>query len=104
MRKVVSGLSRERMYDIIRSPIVTEKSTAASSAGCVTFRVPLDATKSEVRKAVEEIFGVTVGFVNTSVLKGKTKRFRGRLGRRSDVKKAFVKLADGCSIDTAAGV
>ena len=98
------NLSREKMYDIIRFPAVTEKSTNVSSSGCVVFRVPLDANKLEIRTAVEEVFGVKVGFVNTSVLKGKSKRFRGRIGRRSDVKKAFVKLEEGYSIDIAAGV
>lgn len=104
MRASVFKLSRERMYDIIRFPVVTEKSTAGTSLGCFTFRVPLDATKPEIQKSVEGVFGVTVCSVNTSVLKGKKKRFRGRIGRRSDIKKAFVRLAEGCSIDVAAGV
>ena len=102
MNEVTSRLSHEKMYDIVRFPIVTEKSTMVSSFRCVIFQVPLDASKPEIRRAVEEVFGVKVGFVNTSVLKGKVKRFRGRKGRRSDVKKAFVGLAEGYSIDIAA--
>jgi large subunit ribosomal protein L23 len=97
-------LSREAMYQIIRSPLITEKATALSEHGQVAFRVAPDATKPEIKAAVEGLFGVTVLAVNTLVQKGKTKRFKGRPGRRSDVKKAFVKLAAGQSIDFTTGL
>jgi len=97
-------LSKERMYDIIRTPVITEKATMGSEHNQVTFRVPLTATKPEIKAAVEGIFGVKVKAVNTSVLKGKVKRFKGRLGERSDIKKAIVTLAAGHSIDVTTGV
>jgi len=97
-------LSKERMYDIIRAPLITEKATMGSEHNQVTFRVPLDASKPEIKAAVEGIFGVKVKAVNTSVLKGKVKRFKGRLGERSDIKKAIVTLAAGHSIDVTTGV
>jgi large subunit ribosomal protein L23 len=102
MTKVI--VSKERMYDIIRAPVITEKATLGSEHGQVTFRVPLDATKPEIKAAVEGVFGVKVTAVNTSVLKGKVKRFRGRVGVRSDVKKAVVTLAEGQNIDVTTGV
>ena len=92
-------VSREAMYDIIRGPVITEKSTALSERNQVVFRVAIDATKPAIKAAVEGLFGVKVLGVNTLVQKGKTKRFRGRPGRRSDMKKAFVTLAEGQSID-----
>ncbi len=94
----------ERMYEIIRAPVITEKATMGSEHGHVTFRVPLDATKPEIKEAVEVLFKVKVEGVNTIVQKGKTKRFRGHLGRRSDTKKAIVSLADGQTIDITTGV
>ncbi len=97
-------LSREAMYEIIRSPVVTEKATALSESGQVVFRVAIDATKPQIKAAVEGLFGVKVLGVNTLVQKGKTKRFRGRPGRRSDVKKAFVRLAAGQQIDLTTGL
>jgi large subunit ribosomal protein L23 len=97
-------LSREAMYQIIRSPVVTEKATLLSEHGQFVFRVALKATKPEIKAAVEGLFGVTVLTVNTLVQKGKTKRFKGRPGSRSDVKKAFVKLAAGQSIDFTTGL
>lgn len=92
-------LSREAMYEIIRSPVITEKATTLSERGQVVFRVSIDASKPEIKAAVEGLFGVKVVGINTLVQKGKTKRFRGRPGQRSDVKKAFVRLAEGQSID-----
>jgi large subunit ribosomal protein L23 len=92
-------LSREAMYDIIRGPVVTEKATNLSAAGQTVFRVAIDATKPEIKAAIEGLFKVKVLAVNTLVTKGKQKRFRGRPGRRSDVKKAYVRLAAGQSID-----
>jgi large subunit ribosomal protein L23 len=97
-------LSREAMYQVIRSPLITEKATALSEHGQFVFRVAPDATKREIKAAVEGLFGVTVLAVNTLVQKGKTKRFKGRPGRRSDMKKAFVKLAAGQSIDFTTGL
>jgi large subunit ribosomal protein L23 len=91
-------------YDIIRRPIITEKSTMASEANAVVFEVRADATKPSIRTAVEALFGVKVKAVNTLVNKGKVKRFRGRLGRRNDVKKAYVTLEDGNAIDVTTGL
>lgn len=92
------------MYDIIRNPIVTEKSTMGSQHGQVTFHVPKTATKPQIKSAVEVIFGVKVKGVNTLIAKGKTKRFKGIVGRRSDVKKAVVTLEAGQTIDVGTGV
>jgi large subunit ribosomal protein L23 len=97
-------LSREAMYQIIRSPLITEKATQLSEQGQFVFRVAIKATKPEIKAAIEGLFGVSVIAVNTLVQKGKTKRFKGRPGQRSDVKKAFVKLAPGQSIDFTTGL
>ncbi|MBK1659002.1 50S ribosomal protein L23 [Paracraurococcus ruber] len=97
-------LSKERMYQTILAPLVTEKATALSEQNQVVFRVPLEATKPEIKAAVEGLFGVKVLAVNTLVVKGKTKRFKGRPGQRSDWKKAMVKLAEGQSIDLTTGL
>ena len=91
-------------YDIITAPIITEKATMGSENGQVTFRVPLTATKPEIKAAVEALFNVKVRAVNTLIQKGKTKRFRGLPGRRSDMKKAIVTLAAGQSIDVTTGL
>ena len=104
IRRNALKLSQSRMYDLIRSPVVTEKSTLGSQHNQVTFRVPLDATKPEIKAAVEGIFKVTVKAVNTLRAEGKTKRFRGFVGKRPDVKKAIVTLAEGQSIDVTTGV
>ncbi len=96
--------SRARMYEIIRSPIVTEKATLLSEFNQVTFRVPMDATKPEIRAAVEGLFKVKVTAVNTLRQKGKVKRFQGRVGKRVDTKKAILTLAEGHSIDITTGV
>jgi large subunit ribosomal protein L23 len=98
-RKRAERLPREALYEIIRSPVITEKATALTERNQVSFRVAMDATKPEIKVAVETLFGVTVLGVNTMITKGKTKRFRGRPGQRADVKKAIVQLADGQSID-----
>ena len=97
-------LTREEMYALIRSPVITEKSTAASEHNQVTFRVPLIATKRQVKTAVEGLFKVKVDAVNTIRVPGKVKRFRGRLGQRSDYKKAIVTLAEGHKIDLTTGI
>ena len=86
-------------YDIIRKPLVTEKSTMASENGAVVFEVSIDSNKPQIKEAVEALFGVKVKAVNTSITKGKQKRFKGVLGRRKDIKKAFVTLEDGNTID-----
>jgi len=103
-RKRAAGLSREAMYQIIIRPVITEKATTLGEKNQMVFRVALDASKPEIKAAVEGLFGVKVLAVNTLVAKGKTKRFRGRPGRRSDVKKAYVELAKGQSIDLTSGL
>jgi large subunit ribosomal protein L23 len=97
-------LSAERMYQVIVSPVVTEKATRLNEFSQVTFRVALDATKPEIKAAVERLFSVKVEAVNTVVMKGKTKRFRGREGKRSDWKKAVVRLQAGQTIDLTTGL
>ena len=93
-----------RHYDTILSPVITEKATYLSDHNKVVFKVAKDATKAEIADAIQELFKVTVVKVNTLVVKGKTKRWRGRLGQRSDVKKAIVTLAEGQSIDITTGL
>ena len=97
-------MSKERMYKIIRRPLVTEKSTLGSQFGQVTFVVDLLATKPEIKVAVEQLFDRKVKSVNTLRQKGKAKRFRGRLGRRSDFKKAVVTFEDGQDVDVSQGI
>lgn len=97
-------LTRERMFQVLLAPLVTEKATTLNERGQVVFRVQLDATKPEIKAAVEGLFGVSVLAVNTIVMKGKAKRFRGRPGQRSDWKKAMVRLAEGQSIDLTTGL
>lgn len=99
-----SKISQEKAYDIVRSPVITEKATLAGEHNQVTFRVPLDASKGEIAAAVEAVFKVEVKAVNTLIQKGKTKRFKGVVGKRKDVKKAVVSLAEGHSIDVTTGV
>jgi large subunit ribosomal protein L23 len=97
-------LTRQQMYDIIRSPVITEKATIVSEHRQVVFRVPLTATKRQVKAAVEGLFNVSVTAVNTIRVMGKVKRFRGRLGQRSDYKKAVVTLREGERIDVTTGI
>jgi large subunit ribosomal protein L23 len=97
-------MSKTRHYDVIRNPVVTEKSTMASEHGQVVFDVAMDATKPEIKAAVEALFSVKVKAINTLVRKGKVKRFRNHLGVRNDVKKAIVTLVDGQSIDISSGL
>jgi large subunit ribosomal protein L23 len=97
-------MSKTRHYDVIRNPVVTEKSTMASEHGQVVFDVAIDATKPEIKAAVEALFSVKVKSINTLVRKGKVKRFRNQLGVRNDVKKAIVTLVDGQSIDISSGL
>ena len=91
-------------YDVIRKPIITEKATMASEHGAVVFEVHIDSTKPQIKEAVEALFGVKVKAVNTTITKGKQKRFRGQLGRRNDVKKAYVNLEEGNTIDVSTGL
>ena len=93
-----------RHYDVIVSPVITEKSTFVSEFNQVVFKVSPKATKPEIKAAVEALFGVKVTSVNTTTRKGKVKRFKGIVGRQSDVKKAIVTLAEGQTIDVSTGL
>ena len=97
-------MSKLAAYAAILSPVITEKSTKLSEHNQVVFRVPHEATKPQIKKAVEELFKVKVKRVNTLVTKGKKKLFRGRKGERSDVKKAIVTLHEGSTIDVTSGL
>ena len=97
-------MKQAELYDVIVAPVITEKSTLASEHNQVVFRVARTATKPEIKEAVERLFDVKVKAVNTLVRKGKQKRFRGRLGRQSDMKKAIVTLQEGHSIDVTTGL
>ena len=97
-------MSMEKHYDVLRSPVITEKSTMASEHNQVMFNVAKTATKPQIKAAVEKLFEVKVKAVNTLVRKGKIKRFRGRIGKQSDVKKAIVTLEEGHSIDVTTGL
>jgi large subunit ribosomal protein L23 len=91
-------------YDLIKKPVITEKATMASEHGAVVFQVAMDATKPQIKEAVEAIFSVKVKAVNTTITKGKVKKFRGRTGERSDKKKAYVTLEEGNTIDVTTGL
>ena len=91
-------------YDVIVKPIITEKATMASEAGAVVFQVTKSSTKPQIKEAVEAVFGVKVKAVNTTITKGKVKKFRGRPGERSDKKKAYVTLEEGNTIDVSTGL
>ena len=91
-------------YDVIRKPVITEKATMASEANAVVFEVAIDANKPMIKEAVEALFNVKVKAVNTTVTKGKVKRFRGIMGKRKDVKKAYVTLEEGNTIDVTTGL
>lgn len=97
-------MNRLQMYDVIIAPLITEKTQRISEHNQVVFKVRKDATKPQIKAAVEGLFGVKVTGVNTLVQKGKVKRFRGRVGQRSDVKKAIVTLAEGQNIDVTTGI
>ena len=102
--KPVVKLDEASMLEIIRRPVVTEKSTMGSQHNQVTFRVPLEATKPEIKAAVEGVFKVKVKAVNTLRVEGKTKLWRGRAGKRNDFKKAVVTLVEGSTIDVTTGI
>ena len=93
-----------RHYDIIVAPVITEKATIASDLNKVVFRVRKDATKPQIKAAVEQLFDVKVDSVNTSIRKGKRKVFRGVRGQQADIKKAVVTLAEGHKIDVTTGL
>ncbi|MEL6481778.1 MAG: 50S ribosomal protein L23 [Pseudomonadota bacterium] len=95
---------KAELYEVIRRPIITEKATMASEANAVVFEVAIDATKPVIKEAVEALFGVKVKAVNTLRTDGKVKRFRGRLGQRKEVKKAYVTLEEGHAIDVTTGL
>ncbi len=96
--------AQAKHYDVIRKPIITEKTTLASENGAVVFEVAIDSNKPMIKEAVEALFGVKVKAVNTTITKGKSKRFRGQLGKRKDVKKAYVTLEEGNTIDVSTGL
>jgi large subunit ribosomal protein L23 len=98
------GVQDSRYYDVIVSPIITEKATMASEHNQVIFKVAMSATKPQIKEAVEKLFDVKVKRVNTMVRKGKLKAFRGVRSHRSDVKKAIVTLEEGQSIDVTTGL
>jgi large subunit ribosomal protein L23 len=96
--------SKPEYYDIIRRPIVTEKATMASESGAVVFEVAMDSSKPIIKEAVEALFNVKVKAENTTISKGKIKRFKGQLGKRKNTKKAYVMLEDGNTIDVSTGL
>ncbi len=94
-------VSSERLFEVIRSPLVSEKATFVSQFNYYVFKVSMDSKKPEIKNAVEKIFNVKVKSINTLVQKGKKKRFRNRIGFRSNIKKAYIKLQEGNTIDTS---
>ncbi|BBE71698.1 50S ribosomal protein L23 [Oharaeibacter diazotrophicus] len=97
-------MSNLKHYDVIRTPVITEKATILAESNKVVFNVAKTATKPEIKAAVEALFSVKVKSVNTLVRKGKVKRFKGTLGSQSDVKKAIVTLEEGQAIDITTGL
>ena len=103
-KKINLKMSENKAYQVILNPLVTEKSTQQSEFNKMVFSVPVNATKLEIKSSIEKIFSVKVKSVNTIVLKGKVKRFKGVLGRRSNTKKAIVTLVPGDTTDLSVGV
>ena len=103
-KKLDLNMTESKAYQIILNPLVTEKSTQLSEFNKMVFSVPVNATKSEIKLSIEKIFSVKVKSVNTILLKGKVKRFKGVLGKRSNTKKTIITLAPGNTIDLSAGV
>ena len=97
-------MNKLKSYDIILSPVITEKATMASEYNKVVFKVRPDASKTDIKKAVEQLFNVKVKAVNTLVRKGKQRRFKGQLALLSDVKKAYVTLEEGQRLDVTTGL
>ena len=93
-------ISSEKTFEVLRSPLISEKATFVSQFNYYVFKVSIRSNKSDIKQAVEKIFKVDVKSVNTLNQKGKRKRFKGKLGTRPNIKKAFVKLAEGQTIDT----
>ena len=91
-------------YDVIRRPIITEKATLASENNTIAFEVSIRSTKKQIKVAIENLFNVKVDSINTLIVKGKVKRFRGKLGKRRDLKKAYVTLVEGNTIDVSTGL
>ena len=102
MSKLV--ISKERMYDVVRAPVITEKATTASEHNKVVFKVAAKASKPQIKDAIEKLFDVKVKSVNTLVRKGKTKVFRGQFGSQSDTKRAVVTREEGHRIDVTTGL
>ena len=100
----MSKISNERVYEVIRSPLISEKATFVSQFNHYVFKVAVNSSKPEIKEAIQSIFKVEVKSVNTLNKKGKKKRFRGKVGVRAGIKKAFVKLAEGQTIDTTVEV
>ena len=100
----VKPISKERMYEIIRSPVVTEKATFVSEYNQVVFRVAINSNKQEIKQAIETLFKVKVKSINTLRQSGKIKRFKGTIGKRPEVKKAFITLEEGNTIDVTTGI
>ena len=103
-KKIDIKISQNKAYQVILKPLVTEKSSVLSEYNKMVFSVPINATKLEIKSSIEKIFSVKVKSVNTILLKGKIKRFKGVLGKRSNTKKAIVTLAPGNTIDLSVGV
>ena len=103
-KKIDMKLSQNKAYQVILNPLVTEKSTQLSEYNKIVFSVPVSATKLEIKLSIEKIFSVKVERVNTILVKGKLKRFKGVLGKRNDIKKAVITLEEGNTIDISAGV
>ena len=96
--------AKPQHYDLIKKPIITEKATMAAESNAYVFQVAMDSTKPQIKEAIEAVFGVKVKAVNTTITKGKAKKFRGRAGERSDKKKAYVTLEEGNTIDVSTGL
>ena len=101
MKKFNLNISLERAYDIIKKPITTEKSTTLQQFNQYTFVVSKSSNRNEIKQAIEQIFKVKVMKINTSILRGKIKSFKGSVGYRNDIKKAIVTLKEGNTIDAA---
>ena len=101
MRKKLNNISLERAFEIIKKPLTTEKSTNLQQYNQYSFVVSKDSNSSEIKFAIEKIFKVKVNKINTSILRGKSKTFKGTFGYRNDIKKAFVTLVEGNTIDSS---
>lgn len=100
----MASVSQGRSYEVIRSPLISEKSTFVSQFNHYVFKVSIDSKKHEIKSAIEKIFSVKVKSVNTLIQKGKKKRFKGKIGKRVDVKKAYIKLEKDNTIDISVGI